>query len=76
MLDVCRISMGVDGLGEQISDEVGEGAPGLEAKVSGRLFLRNDIGEELPEGSFMGVKAVNGGCIMVKLFLRRLSDIM
>ena len=55
---------------------MGEGAPGLEAKVSGRLFLSNDIGEELPEGSFMGVKACKGGLNMVKLFLRRLSDIV
>lgn len=78
MLDLCLISLGVAGLEGVVSEEVGDGAPGLDkVKVSGLLFLRRETGEELPEGSLIGVNAANvGGRKMLKLFLRRFSSDM
>ena len=78
MLDLCLISLGVAGLEGFISELVGDGAPGLdEVRVSGLLLRSRETGEELPDGSLIGVSAVNvGGRKMLKLFLRRFPSDM
>ena len=69
--------VGVEGLGEGMSELVGDEDTGEEdRRAGGRCFFSLEMGDELPDGSLMGVKPVMVGRNMLKLFRRRLSDMM
>ena len=58
-----------------MSEDVGDGATEVgEASVGGRRFWSRDAGEELPEGSLMGVKGLICGLRILKLLRRRFSN--